>query len=320
MTTPTSVLTIGNFDGVHLGHQALLDLARSIARPRALSVKVLTFDPHPVSILRPGHEPPRIMSLEQRIAGLKAGGADEVVVIRPTREFLSVGAREFVGQLVGDHQPGAIVEGGDFNFGKDRKGTIGVLSDLGREMGFEVRTLPDVEIGLLDQIILPVRSTVIRNLIANGRVADAALCLGRFYAVDASVVQGEQRGRRINVPTANLDMDALQGRILPPDGVYAGTAMLPDRRTFACAISIGVKPTFGKSVRTLEAHLLDFQGDLYGQTLRLSFARWVRDQQAFPTLPDLVRQLGRDIGLTRSWHEIGILLTAPVPSYLRRTA
>jgi riboflavin kinase/FMN adenylyltransferase len=165
---------------------------------------------------------------------------------------------------------------------------------------------------LHDQLLAPVSSSAVRWLVSLGRVADAALCLASHFALDAKVVQGEQRGRTIGVPTINLDPADLQGRVLPADGVYAGWCDLPGQPGVPAAISLGIKPTFGQRRRVVEAHLLDFAGNLYERRVTLRFARWVRDQQAFPALPMLVDQIRRDVAQVRAWHERGLLDTLPV--------
>lgn len=302
-----SVISIGNFDGVHLGHRAILGRARAIAQHHGAAVRVLTFDPHPAHILRPGTEPPRLISVDERVHRLKEAGADEVVLLEPTRDLLSQRAEAFVGSLIERYRPVAFVEGEDFRFGKGRAGDMALLAAMGKELGFEAVIEPGVEVLLCDHSAARVSSTLVRWLVGHGRVLDAARCLTRPFELTGPVVGGERRGRTIGVPTANLDPAAYAGCILPASGVYAGTARLADGSTHAAALSVGAKPTFGKHRLVVEAHLLDFAGDLYEQPITLRFARWVREQLRYPSVESLVAQLHRDIALTRHWHERGLL-------------
>ena len=298
-----TVLTIGNFDGVHLGHQAILARARRVGD----RVVALTFDPHPAATLRPGSEPARLSTRADKIQRLRRAGADEVVVLEPTRELLGQTAEQFVAGLVRRYGPAAIVEGPDFRFGKGRAGDLAMLEQLGREHGFAVHVVPRVRTVLSDRLVAPVSSSLVRWLVAGGRVMDAALTLGAGFALAGAVTRGEQRGRELNVPTANLDPADWAGHVVPGDGVYAGIVELAGGARHGAALSVGVKPSFGEHRLTIEAHLLDFTGDLYGQRIRIAFARWLRDQYAFPDAATLRRQLQRDVARTRRWAELGLL-------------
>jgi riboflavin kinase/FMN adenylyltransferase len=309
-----SVLTIGNFDGIHRGHQAILRRCRSLASPRGARVVALTFDPHPARTLRPGAEPPRLSTLHEKVDTLKANGADEVHVIEPTKETLSQSPEAFAQRLVADYAPIAIVEGADFRFGKGRAGDMDTLAALGREHGFEAVIEPAVEVGLSDMLQVTISSTLVRWLVGRGRVRDAALCLAEPFTLAGSVVTGEQRGRRIGVPTINLAPAAYADHLVPADGVYAGQVSLENGQHHPAAISIGVKPTFGQSQLCVEAYLLDFNDEIYGQHVTLHFARWLRDQYPYPNVETLKAQLNRDIAATRQSHEAGRLQT-PQPLY-----
>ncbi|MAE63574.1 MAG: riboflavin biosynthesis protein RibF [Phycisphaeraceae bacterium] len=299
-----SVVTIGNFDGVHLGHAAILERARRVADRRGAVLKALTFEPHPATILRPDSVPPRIVDRDEKLRLLREGGADEVIVMKPDAALLALDPAAFVERMVETHRPHAFVEGRDFRFGRDRRGDIAMLSDAGPGMDFVVEVVDPVEITLSDQLVARASSSLARWLIARGRVRDAALCLGRPVTLTGEVVEGDRRGRTIGVPTANLDRRSLDGLVIPADGVYAGHARLTDGRVRAAAISIGIKPTFKGALRCVEAHLLDFDGDLYGQTVSLSALRWVRDQVRFANTEDLRAQLTRDVDATRDlWLE-----------------
>ncbi len=301
--TGGSVVTIGNFDGVHLGHQALLARCRELTRGTARAAVAVTFEPSPAVILRPGSEPPRLMSPETKRTRLLRH-ADAVVTLEPTREMLAQSPEAFVRWLVDEHRIAAIVEGPDFHFGKNRAGTLDVLHDLGAKHGFAVHIIERTRIELADQSLAPVTSSLIRWLIGRGRVADAARCLGELFSLTGRVVRGEQQGRTLGIPTANLDPAGYEGFIIPADGVYAGVALIPGHPPLAAAISIGTKPTFGVKQLTVEAHLLDYHPEpfeaLYGQTITLAFHRWLRDQWAFPDLPSLRAQLDRDLAETRA--------------------
>ncbi|MEX0778029.1 MAG: bifunctional riboflavin kinase/FMN adenylyltransferase [Phycisphaeraceae bacterium] len=305
--TRRCVITIGNFDGVHLGHRAILAVARRRADVAGVEVVAMTFDPPPAAVLRPGSQPLAVMSLPRRIATLRQCGVDNVRVVAPTQEFLQQGAADFVHQMVQEHHPIAVVEGPDFRFGRGRAGDNDLLTQMAPQLGFETYVVPRIEVVLHDLLIAPVKSSLVRWLIGAGRVADAARCLAQAPALEGGVVKGEQRGRTIGVPTVNLDDAALIGRAVPGDGVYAGWVELADGPRHAAAISVGVKPTFGHPRRVVEAHLLDFRGDLYGQRISVQFARYLRDQQPFPGVKELVAQLGRDIAAVRRLRDADLL-------------
>jgi len=276
-------------------------------------VVAVTCDPTPVAVLQPGLVPPQVASLADRRRWLIDAGADEVVVLTPDPELLGLSAEQFIAKLVEEHQAVGFVEGEDFCFGKGRSGDMAALSAMGERSGFAVRALGRVEVKLSDQSVAPVSSSLVRWLVGRGRVEDAGACLGRAWELTAQVEKGEQRGRTIGIPTANLDPAGYQGMILPMDGVYAGSAVLPDGSEHAAAISVGTKPTFGERRLTIEAHLIGFSPDnpdkLYGQPLTLRFAHWVRDQYPFPNADELVARLRRDIDLATQWHRDAVSQT-----------
>ncbi len=295
---PRSVITIGSFDGVHLGHRAILRQARAWADRESARVLALTFDPHPVSVLRPGAEPPRLLCLPRKIQELRAAGAHEVVVLPPTPELLAMTPRAFIEKLVIEHRPGAIFEGPDFRFGKGRAGDLTMLAEMGREFDFQCVVVERTVTRLSDLWEVPVSSSLVRWLTAQGRVADAALALGRPVELRSTVVRGEQRGRTLGFPTLNLDLRPLHGFLLPAQAVYAGQAILDDQ-CYAAAVSIGTKPSFGRSTVAVEAHLLDFTGEAYGRSVCLRLTRHLRDQTRFPSVELLVAQLRRDVEQVR---------------------
>lgn len=306
MSKRPAIITIGNFDGVHMGHRAILRTARRLADQHSGGrIVAATFDPFPTAILRPGSEPPRIASLDQRIESLLACQADDVLVLEPTPDLLGMKAGDFIQMLIRQHEAVGFVEGSDFRFGKKRRGDMTMLAEMGRDQDFAVALVPRVETTLSDQSLTPISSSLIRWLIGRGRVEDASTCLGRDFAIDARIVKGEQRGRTIGIPTINLDPDAYTHQIVPADGVYAGTAKLEGNGALIpAAISVGLKPTFGHDTLTIEAHLINFKTDhpdaLYGQPVRLRFARWLRDQYPFPSVDALKSQLFRDIDRSRA--------------------
>lgn len=306
-----SVITIGNFDGVHLGHQAILKRAREWGDRHGMPVRAITFEPHPAAVLRPGAEPLALSDNARKGEVLKAAGADEVVVLKATTDLLALNADAFIEQMVAQHWPIAVVEGVNFRFGQGRQGSVATLQQQGQQLGFEVAVIEQVEVPLCDQTVVTVSSSLVRWLLGHGRVADAARCLGGPYALAGEVVAGDRRGRAIGVPTINLRQESLRNRVVPCEGVYIGSVRLMDESVHPAAISIGCQPTFGCGGRIVEAHLLGYEGDLYGQTVEVRFDRWLRDQQAFPNVDTLRDQLQRDVAQVRQWHGTKVLAATP---------
>ncbi|GAB4193649.1 MAG: bifunctional riboflavin kinase/FAD synthetase [Phycisphaeraceae bacterium] len=291
-----TVISIGNFDGVHHGHRAIVSTLKRLAEQHGDEVVILTFDPHPNAVLDPANQPPRLCTPQQKIERLRRAGADRIVVLEPKAEILSQPPEAFVENLVRTYRPRVIVEGGDFRFGRRRAGDIQLLNKMGGELGFRVEVQPDVDVMLSDLTLVTVRSSLIRWLIGQGRVEDAGRCLDEPFSLTGMVARGEQRGRTIGVPTVNLDLDLLNEYMLPADGVYAGYATWDGQGTpYPAAISVGNKPSFETNRLTIEAHLVGFEGDLYGQTITLAFTHWLRDQARFPDVQALRSQLDRDI-------------------------
>lgn len=294
---PQTALTIGTFDGVHLGHAELLATARRAVGASG-RVVAASFDPSPMAVLRPGSAPSRLSSTAQRTRWLREAGADEIELLTPEPALLALPPEEFIARMTGRWQPSVVVEGPDFRFGRRRAGSIETLAALGERFGFRSIVVPSVEAELVDQTIVPVRSTMIRWLLERGRVADAARLLGRPFELECPVVRGAQRGRDLGVPTANLDHGSM---LLPADGVYSGVAVLPDGSSWPAAISIGTNPTFGDITRRCEVHVVDWSGELdqYGWTLRVSFLAWMRDQINYPGIEPLLAQIARDLEQAR---------------------
>jgi riboflavin kinase/FMN adenylyltransferase len=294
-----TVLTIGNFDGVHLGHRALVERARAIADEGSAPGRVvaIAFHPHPVTVLAPKRATPPLSTFAQRSAWLREAGADEVIRLEPTPGLLKLTPEQFVDRLVTDYRPGAIVEGEDFRFGHRRAGNIGTLRELGQKRRFDVHVIEPVTVALTDQTIVTASSTITRWLLTNGRVGDVARVLGRWYELSGTVVRGDQRGRDLGFPTANMRIDTLA----PGDGVYAAHAIMPGGRVFPAAVHVGQAATFDKSERTVEAHIIGWGGPLnegtpeYGWPLVLHMVSWLRGQVRFDSPGDLVDQMGRDV-------------------------
>ncbi len=290
-------LAIGNFDGVHRGHQALLQAAVQAAKALGGSPGVLTFDPHPARFFAPHLSPPMLLPIARRIALLGEYGAAFVIVEPFDAPLSGLSPEAFVqDMLIGKLGVGHVVVGYDFSFGRGRQGSGATLVAMGQRHGFGVTIVPPVAVNGLT-----CSSTKIREFLLEGRVQGATLLLGRPPELHGVVVQGQGRGRGIGVPTANLK--GAVDVVLRP-GVYAGHAVLADGRRFAAAINIGTNPTFVPAQNappplTVEAHLLDFSGDLYGQPLRLDIMARLRDERRFAAVADLVAQIHQDIQHTR---------------------
>lgn len=293
------VASIGNFDGFHVGHQKMLATARELARPKNLPVVAMTFEPHPSTLIFPDVPRPMLTTLEQRIELLESA-ADAVVVQHVTPEYLKITPETFMTETLRDtlgirH----LVEGATFTFGHKAKGTVATLTEHGPALGFETTIVSTVERTLADMQSVGVSSSVIRFLVQNGRMNDAAVCLGRPFTLRGVVMRGFQRGRKIGFPTANV----ATGQILPAAGVYAGAAVLPNGERYAAAISVGTNPTFAGENVTVEAYLLDFDGNLYDQVLNVEFHRWLREMEAYSGIDPLIRQLKKDVEATRKCWE-----------------
>ncbi|MBV8780357.1 MAG: riboflavin biosynthesis protein RibF [Phycisphaerae bacterium] len=288
-----AVMSIGNFDGVHLGHRHLLRVAREICNRTAGSrIAVVTFEPHPLTVLRPSAAPPRLTPPAVKRAALAEAGVDDLVILPPGRQVLDLTAEDFWAIVRDETRPIHLIEGPDFTFGKNRAGNIDRLREWTTNSDIKLHVIDPIRVPLLNLQVVPVSSSLIRWLILHGRVRDAAICLGRAYVLVGKVVEGFRRGRTIGVPTANLDVP---DQLIPADGVYVGRCKI-DNHVHAAAISIGKAPTFeGEPRRQIEAHLINFDGDLYGRTMELELLDWMRDQVRFAGMDALKQQLSRDI-------------------------
>jgi riboflavin kinase / FMN adenylyltransferase len=302
VTTPDSnpiALTIGNFDGVHNGHAALVRRCREAVGAGG-KVVVLSFDPHPMTVLNPEQAPAPIEPIAVRIDRLKRIGANEVVVLEPTPELLSMSAQEFVDSVIDEYRPQVMVEGHDFRFGKRRAGTPIALKEFASLRGVEVQIVAGVEVALTDQSIVKASSTMTRWLIAHGRVRDAGFVLGRAHELIGTVVPGDQLGRQIGFRTANLKTESM----LPCDGVYGAVVVLPDGTEHRGAVNVGTRPTVNGTDRRAEVHVFDGDGNPwmpsddfpeYGWSITVKLIGWVRDQMKFASVDVLSQQLGRDV-------------------------
>jgi len=286
------VVTIGVFDGVHRGHQQII--GHAVARAAALAVPsvVLTFDPHPSEVVRPGSHPPMLTSQRYRADLLEELGVDVACVLPFTREFSRLSPEEFVHEVLVEHlHTSAVVVGENFRFGARATGDVDALTASGRRFGFSVEGVP-----LLGSADTTWSSTYIRSCVQAGDVEQAAQALGREHRVDGVVVRGDQRGRELGYPTANLQ--PLPWSAVPTDGVYAGRLVLAGSELPA-AISIGTNPTFEGPERRVEAYVLDYTGDLYGEQVGLAFTARLRDTLRFDDVDALVAQMARDVARTR---------------------
>jgi riboflavin kinase/FMN adenylyltransferase len=288
-------LAIGNFDGMHLGHAALLTALRDQARAVAGPAVALTFDPHPVSLLRPGQSPPLLTTTEDRCHLLPELGAEEVVVLRTTPDLLALTAEAFFARVIQERFAArALVEGVNFGFGRNRQGNVDTLKRLCAAAGLPLIVVPPV---LIDGA--EVSSSRIRAALLRGAVDEAARLLGRPYRLQGSVGTGQRRGQALGFPTANLG--SIQ-TLIPGDGVYA-VRVTARGTVWPGAANIGPNPTFGESAHKVEVHLLGFHGDLYGRSLAVDFLRRLRDTRPFAGVAELVAQLHRDIEQARQVFE-----------------
>jgi riboflavin kinase/FMN adenylyltransferase len=292
-----SWLTIGVFDGVHRGHQAIIERLTSGAHRVDVPAAVLTFYPHPALVLGK-HTDPRYLTTPDEKAELLCSMGVDVVVTHPFDKTISaLSAGDFMRRVQMHLDPNQLVEGQDFALGHDRQGTLERLSELGTTLGYQLQVVPAVKNG--GQIV---SSSLVRARLASGRVEEAAQALGRYYALSGPVVHGDGRGKKINVPTANIDYPP--EKIIPANGVYACWAWVGGKKHLAVT-NIGVRPTFTPEGKTahVEAHILDFERELYEQELKLEFVARLREELKFPGAEALIEQIHYDIDLAR-----GILL------------
>lgn len=285
---PYPVLTIGNFDGVHLGHQSIFRMVIEAASEHNGTSIVFTFVPHPLSVIAPERAPQLLTTYKEKIQLINSFGIDVIICANFTKEFANVTAEEFVSDVL--HKTLNVREvyvGSNYSFGKGRKGSPEFLRELGSKYGFTVHIVDEVMVNN----VIP-SSSRIRNLIARGKVNEASILLGRPYAVEGIVIEGAKRGKSIlHVPTANL---LTANEVLPKDGVYAAVVEI-DGRKYGGATNIGYNPTFEDKKFSFETHVLGFAGELLGKTIKVHFLERIRDEMKFRTAEDLAAQIKKDI-------------------------
>ena len=289
---PASVVALGVFDGVHIGHRAILGTAVARGRAAGLEPLACTFDPHPMEVLQPERAPRPITPLQERLALIGETGVTATVVLRFTRELAAVEPEAFVKDvLLGRLRAREIVVGYNHRFGRGARGDARLLEDLAGRLGFQAHVVPPTTV---DGVA--VSSSGIRTALHRGDLPAATRALGRPYAIAGTVTAGAGRGRTLGFPTANIAPDR---PLLVERGVYLGRVYLEDGRHVA-VVNVGVRPTFGETTLAVEAHLLDFSGDLYGRQVRLEFLERLREEMRFPSVEALKAQVARDIEAARA--------------------
>lgn len=299
-----AVITIGAYDGVHRGHQAVIAEVRRLSAELGARSVVVTFDQHPATVVRPESAPRLLTDLDQKLELLEATEVDATLLVSFDAEQAREEPADFVQRvLVEQLRTVAVVVGEDFHFGYQRRGNVALLRELGAAADFEVRPLELV--ARTDGVEEAVSSTAIRRALAGGDVEVAGQLLGRDFEVRGVVVQGDQRGRLLGFPTANVEVPAVI--CLPADGVYVGWYEGPDGSVHPCAMNLGRRPTFYEhaNVSLLEAHLIDYDGDLYGQAARVRFTHFLRSERKFDGIDSLISQLKHDIDHARTVLGIG---------------
>ena len=281
------IVAVGTFDGVHIGHQALISRAVSLAREAGVSCVVFTFRNHPMSVLAPDRVPPSLSSPEERRRVFASLGVDFMIEELFTKELAALSAEDFLTRLVGELAPQAVVVGENFSFGAGGHGTPEFLTEKGKEMGFHVEKMP-----LLSYAGQTVSSTRIRALLSEGDVRLAGELLGRPFSMAGVVVHGDERGRTLGFPTANLLPP--KGEACPANGAYAVRVVLGSGEEKIGVANVGSNPTFDGNEHRVETHLLDFSGDLYGQDITVRFVERLRAEKKFPSPEALVGQIRRD--------------------------
>ena len=285
------VLTLGNFDGVHLGHQKIFKSVKEEAQKIDGEAIVFTFDPHPLQVLAPQRCPPPLTPFKKKLMLMEMVGIDVIIVATFDFDLANITPETFVEQILVD-KIGAkkILVGYNYYFGKDRKGNVEMLIRLGRQFGFEVKVIEAVKVN-----DTPVSSSKIRELIQCGEMRQAAQLLGRNYRLIGKVIWGTGRGKELGCPTANLE---IPNGLYPKTGVYAVEAILGNK-TYPGVANVGSNPTFGENPLSVEVHILDFTRDIYGEEIQLIFLERIRDEEAFEDPDSLVRQMRKDIDVAR---------------------
>jgi len=287
------IVALGNFDGFHLGHQAVVGRAVDKARAEGRPAIVATFDPHPVRLFVPDAPPFRLTTLDQRERLFAAAGADAMLVFQFDRALAARTAEEFVAMLADDFGAAGVVTGEDFTFGKGRAGNVAALRDLGAKRGLTAETVAPV----IDDAGEIISSSRVRDALVAGDCATATRLLSRPFAIEGVVIDGDKRGRTIGFPTANME---LGNYLRPAYGIYAVRIHFPDERVRAGAASLGIRPMFDPPKELLETYVFDFAGDLYGQTIEVALIERLRGEEKFDGLDALVAQMDRDVAQARA--------------------
>jgi len=286
-----TVLTIGVFDGVHEGHRYLIEKLIHRAQERDLLSGVVTFHPHPQSVLDPNNQLPYLMSLDARVKEIRQLGIDLIALLSFTPEVAKLSARQFVTLLKKYLKMRGLVIGADFALGRGRKGNAEKLATLGKKMVFFVDTVPPLTID--DETA---SSTLVRQTLAQGNMEKVRKLMGHPFSISAKVITGNKRGHALEFPTANLDISSQQA--LPGNGVYASIAYA-DGKQFTSATNIGIRPTFGQGEKTVETYLIDYHGELYGRDMEVEFRHKIRDEQQFASPQELKSQIEKDVEKAR---------------------
>lgn len=285
------VLTLGNFDGLHLGHLKIIKGVAARAKRLGVPSAVYTFDPHPLKVVAPLKSPPLLLDMEDKVRLIEATGIDHLIFASFTREFAEKHPRQFVEEVIVPLSVKEVWVGHDFKFGRSKTGTVEYLKELGEEFGFKVVVIEAYRKG--GHIV---SSSRIRSLVARGRVGEAAGLLGRRYSIKGVVVKGANIGKEIGFPTANLRVES---ELVPANGVYAAWATVGSKKLPA-VLNIGRAPTFGGKETTVEVHILDFGSDLYGKKMEVSFVRRLRSEKAFKSKDELVARIKKDTERARA--------------------
>lgn len=280
------ILTLGNFDGLHLGHRKIIRKLGERAGRLGLPSVVYTFEPHPLKVVAPQKSPPLIVDVETKKGLIEALGIDFMVIAEFTKEFAAKHPKAFVEEEIVPLRPKEVWVGHDFSFGKAKSGTVDYLKLLGDEFGFSVHVIPAFKKGGS-----VVSSSRIRKLVAEGRLTEASRLLGRDFSVKGKVVRGKDMGKGLGYPTANL---ALTSELVPGDGVYAAYAVVAGKRKRA-VVNIGTAPTFGGKEKCVEVHILGFRDNIYGKKIEVEFVKRLRGERAFKSKEALIRQIAKDV-------------------------
>lgn len=282
-----TIVTVGVFDGIHAGHRYLLEKLRQQAADTSLLSAVVTFDPHPQSVLRPNKPVAYLTSLGDRIKGLRELGIDVIAVLTFSSEVAQLTAQEFISLVKKQLRMRHLMVGPDFTLGRGRHGNAQLLRALGREMRFSVEIIPPYTIN--GEVV---SSTLVRQALSMGHMEKVRRLMGHYFRLGGKTITSDRRGRVLGFPTANLDINPQQA--LPRNGVYATITWI-DGKEFASATNIGVRPTFGQGKKTVETHLLHYDQDLHGREIKVEFVRKLRDEQRFLSSEELKAQIARDI-------------------------